>query len=809
VSTRAGRALAVALVAGLALIAPAAAGAAAPVAASPLAANGFESPSCTSSTLAAQLSPAERTNCAVSGVAVAPVPLSNYAVDIDIPSGLSASGGEDVDSIVQDLFVTPVWTAVVWLVHVVLIALEWCYSIDLLGPSTLARAGSALGSARRIFTDPWLGLALALAAVGFAWQGLVRRRVLDTLGQVALLALMVLGGLWIIADPSGTVGAVGGLADRAALATVAASATGDPNQPVATVDGALGSVFDTAIDGPWCYLEFGDVNWCRNASELDPHLRATGVRLEQIFRAEASCHGPVSGLVECAPGGSALQSQLAGAATALAEARTNGELFLALPSDALQRTALTAQAATPTMYGTLCGSDNPTTCTASTAPQAEFRTASGTWPRVGGLLLIVAGTLAMLLLFGFLALRLLGAALATLLYLLLAPIAVLAPALGEAGRDAFRLWLTRLVGAVLAKLVYSVALGVSLLVASLLGSLSGLGWWTQWLLISVFWWMAFEHRHRLLSLVLHERSEPARRAPLATRAWLASRSAGAGVGVVRNTGRSAAAAGERAIEGVRRVRELRQTGGATVRLPPRATPRELERTTRHRRRLQVREELDAQVRQVREAGAQGRGALPDAVLPRARTELRGLEERQARIAVGLRVAEAGGDRRRAVSLRLRQRGVVAELAAVRGTSAQSARGGVLGAVRERLDRAAPQSLGLEKRTVGRMLDRAAQAPPGMLRRPGAHTAPLVGLAGVSATEYSRRAPPEQRAVRLEIERQLARRRELLREAESMQGRSLQAGVFRRRGSRDSSRGGREGDDSPVERRARQFGPRSR
>jgi hypothetical protein len=231
--------------------------------------------------------------------------------------------------------------------------------------------------------------------------------------------------------------------------------------------------------------------------------------------------------------------------------------------------------------------------------------------------------------------------------------------------------------------------------------------------------------------------------------------------------------------------------------------------TLRRRRLRVHEELDAQVRQVREAGAQRRGEPSDVMPRRARAALRGLEERQARIAVGLRAAEAGGDRRRAVSLRLRQRGVVAELAAVRATSAQSGRGGVLGAVRERLDRAAPQPLGLEKRTVGRMLDSAAHAPAGTLRRPGARAAPLAGLAGVSATEYSRRAPPEQRVVRLEIERQLARRRELLREVESMQRPSLRAGVFRGRGSRDTSEDGREGDGSPLARRARQFGPRSR
>ena len=66
----------------------------------------------------------------------------------------------------------------------------------------------------------------------------------------------------------------------------------------------------------------------------------------------------------------------------------------------------------------------------------------------------------MLLLLGFIALRLLGAALFSLLYLLLAPAAVLAPALGESGRAAFRTWATRLLGAVVAKLMYSFLLGV-------------------------------------------------------------------------------------------------------------------------------------------------------------------------------------------------------------------------------------------------------------------------------------------------------------------------------------------------------------
>jgi hypothetical protein len=792
----------------------AAAPATAPVDASPLASNGFASPSCTAAVLTAQLSQAERTNCAVSGVDVAPVPLSNYSIDINIPSGLDASFTEDLDTVVQDLLVTPVWTAVVWLIHVVLIALEWCYAIDLLAPATLARISSSLGVAQRVFTDPWLGLALAVAAVGFAWQGLVRRRVLDTLGHAALLAVMVCAGLWIIADPVGTVGAVGNLADRAALTTVAASATGDPSQPVSTVDGAFAAVFDTAISGPWCYLEFGDVDWCRAPGALDPRLRATAASLDAQLRAEASCHGPAIGLVQCAPDGSALQSQLSGAATALDEARTNGELFLAIPPEATARTALESQTVTPTLYGALCGSGDPTACTAPTAPQAEFRTASGTWPRVGGLLLIVAGTVGMLLLLGFIALRLLGAALATLLYLMLAPLAVLAPALGEAGRDAFRLWLTRLVGAALAKLVYSVALGVVLLIVTLLSSLDGLGWWTQWLLISVFWWTAFEQRHRVLGLVLHERAEPSRRAPLATRVWLAGRSAGAGVGAVRASGRVAAGLGGRAVETIKRFRDFPQDGGAlgppvgtgrsggpgaggsvTARSEPGGSARE--------RRAHARGELAAQVGRMRDTVAGASAGLPAANPPAA--AVAALQLRRSRIAAGLNSAQLDGDRRRIVSLQARARVVDDQLAA-RGASPEVLPGARLaGGLRARLSRRREvvPSAAAGSTAIARLLDQAALAPRGAALRSGNRSAQLAGLAGVSPADYLRGSPAQQRVVRLEINRELTRRRELLSASAAPRGKVR--GTLARAAA--SARKDAPSADGPIARRARQFGSR--
>ena len=89
------------------------------------------------------------------------------------------------------------------------------------------------------------------------------------------------------------------------------------------------------------------------------------------------------------------------------------------------------------LFNVLCGgSEEP--CQGPTAEQAEFRTQDGTTWRVIGLVLIWVGVLGMLLLLGFIALHLLGAAIASLFLLLLAPAAVLAPALGDGGRAAFR-----------------------------------------------------------------------------------------------------------------------------------------------------------------------------------------------------------------------------------------------------------------------------------------------------------------------------------------------------------------------------------
>ena len=93
---------------------------------------------------------------------------------------------------------------------------------------------------RDALTTPWLAPVLAIAAVAALYNGIVRRRVVDTFGQLALLLAMMAGGLWLIADPIGTVGAASRLVNEASLGAARSGGDRRPEPPVRSLDDALG-----------------------------------------------------------------------------------------------------------------------------------------------------------------------------------------------------------------------------------------------------------------------------------------------------------------------------------------------------------------------------------------------------------------------------------------------------------------------------------------------------------------------------------------------------------------------------------------
>ena len=196
-----------------------------------------------------------------------------------------------------------------------------------------------------------------------------------------------------------------------------------PAHPDRTLAESMRSIFSGAIGGPWCFMEFGDVGWCKTQAPGPATGRGGAARSRPRNRPRSAARAR-----NCCDG-----------------ARTNGELFLALPANEAARNSINESGS---LFNALCGgSEEP--CHGPTASEAEFRNQSGTlWRGHRACVCSGSASLGMLLLLGFIALRLLTRRCSSLFFLLLAPAAVIAPALGDGGRAAFRAWATRLLGAI-------------------------------------------------------------------------------------------------------------------------------------------------------------------------------------------------------------------------------------------------------------------------------------------------------------------------------------------------------------------------
>ena len=694
--------------------------------------NGLDSPLCAGALAGAASSAVSRRHCETSGFPAAAAPTGNYGIDVNIDTGLLGLSSASLLSAVQNLFVTPLWMAVVWAVHALVVMLQWAFTIDLLDSGAAGGLGRGLRQAQAALTFPWLAVALSVTSVLALYNGMVRRRVSDTLGQMLLTAAMVVGGMWVISDPVGTVGSLAALANQTSLGTLAVVAGGEPSNAGGVLGDGLDAVFATVVEGPWCYLEFGDVGWCRDPARLDRRLRAAALPIADGELALIGCNQRTSLFGVCVPPGSAQAKTLEASARLLREAQSNGAFFLALPANGPTRNSISESGS---LLRAICQSSDATACHGAAAAQAEFRTQSGTWPRVGGLLLILAGALGLLLLLGFIVLRLLAAALFSLLFLLLTPGVVLAPAFGEAGRALFRRWARELLAAVVSKLLFSFLLGAVLAVGAIVSSFTALGWWTRWLLMSAFWWSAYTRRHQALGLV---RGEVAHR-PLRERRSLGRRLAGVTETPVRAI-RAARAVGARLSEPGLEA-QLRAPRDPTQR--PAMNGRGPASADEQSQRLLASEEREQRER-VREAPAVG-GRL---VTLRAQSERVGLQQEDA---------AASGNRRRALTLAHRGRRVQAQiareermLASQRG--AAGARGGGASA-RSRGERLSERAAFLDDQA--RLPGALAGAGPGVR-----DYASLAGLVGIGHDEYARLDRSGQRVARLRIDRELALRADL-------------------------------------------------
>lgn len=415
-------------------------------------------------------------SCRSSGSVTQPYPVSNYGLDIQVDTGVTEIEG-NLHSALHAI-VGAAWLALVYLVKGVLLAFEWAFSLDLLN--------EALGGVRRalerlhrtVLGTPWFMAALSIAGLWGLWRGLMQQKTIQTISGLAATVGLMVCALVLINNPNGTVGHASRLANDASLGFMAAATGGSVNRPTEALGGALTNLFDTLVVGPWCALQFGDVDWCtrdrggyRNA-DLWLAFPADGKEREGIYMLTEGED----------PAGGGFFADV-------------GDLLKAGPQLA---PALALRTRKVGDGGTL--PDELRSLVREEPERVNMQQREGTFTRIALLALIALGLLGAITLLLYLAIKLVLAGLMALILLLLAPAMLLAPAFGESGRATFIGWAKRLLGALAAKLIYSLLLALVIVGAGALSALE-IGWFGIWLLQSAYWWGIFLKREELLGFV--------------------------------------------------------------------------------------------------------------------------------------------------------------------------------------------------------------------------------------------------------------------------------------------------------------------
>lgn len=440
--------------------------------------NGLTSPICASS--ATSTVSALKQNCDLSGIASVPTPTGHLGLDIHIDTGWSKTGNFFANTMQNGIGIA--WVLMVNITATIFAGLEWSFSLNLLDAATMGKIATQLQSIQSTWTSPMARLAMVFFAMWFMWIGIVRRQYRTAYGELGTSFAMTVAVLMIIANPIGTVGSINKFSNDLALTainTIQAPADAMSTQRNAGDSSgyakALGTVFDSVVVRSWALLEFGDVEWATSPKKLNPELKKAAQEL--VSDSPASVRGKV------------------------ARAKTNAAIVMQFAPNTAERDGINDKDGKKTLLRVLCGNDDVNKCKGSTKAIADQRTASGTDARVGQMVLAGTGLVCIWVILGLICIGLLGAAVASVFYLVLA--AVTLPMawlhIGGANRK-FQQFLIDLLGALFAKLVYALALAVVMLLFNIVVSLQ-LSFFKQWLLLMAAFWFMYKRRKELTAAI--------------------------------------------------------------------------------------------------------------------------------------------------------------------------------------------------------------------------------------------------------------------------------------------------------------------
>jgi hypothetical protein len=439
-------------------------------------------------------------NCRVSGSVAQPYPLSSYELDYENPpTGLSSLSPNDWFGTVLGTIVSVVWDAWLYAIRGVLDLLDWAFSLDLVNRAMVAVKNGLDSLHNDLFGSSWMLAALSIVGLWGIWNGLVRRKTIETLGGLAATVALMISATVLIAQPDATVGQFSADMNQASLVAVSAASRGsvDLHQPVQNFAQSESDLFNALVLRPWCALQFGDVSYCTaprpggmTVADMWLSFPAMGAGRQSLYNlattGKIDQYGGFWGGLEKTVG-------LVSAPPVTTVAQACGSAPQGQQCRALKAaTALTCW-----------GQNHPSAACAFTSGQSsevQMQSGGSALSRIALLAMISVGLLGAVLVLGYLGLKLLFAAIKVLLLTLAAPVMLFLPAFGESGRATFIAYAKRLFGALISKLVFAVMLALALLVGGIIATLP-FGWFSVWMLTIVFWWGIFFERRALVGFL--------------------------------------------------------------------------------------------------------------------------------------------------------------------------------------------------------------------------------------------------------------------------------------------------------------------
>ena len=469
------------------------------------------------------LSSPQQENCRHTGSPWSEYPIGNYGLDINTGSNGGGILSLDVNGFVTGLLqqlANGLWMFGLYVLKGTITLIELAFGLDLFGnPRAMGGISAALANLYDNFDVPWISALLAAIGLWGIWTGLVQRRHTYTIGATITSVLMVVAAMWIIAQPSSTIGFAYEAANEAALDLIAAPSQGNAGNPQGAFAGAMSSLWTQMVRGPWCALDFTSVAFCEGKPEQAAVKQAAedAYRDNSILLPElADAMSPAGGDCKNAGGdeiaGERVISSGERAISCIQHYVENHEPYPppATRADLYLRYSPGSQPRTD-LWTYYHGTDDAHILIfdvggghAGKNPAAVSIQGTDGWiTRIGLLLLLGLGLLGALLMLVWIAVRLVLQTCTGLVLLMLTPIALLLPAFGEHGRSMFARWATSLLGAMIGKAWYAAMLAAAVTGSAAIVDLAGTGTsrGVSLLLLDAFWWTYFLQRNQILALI--------------------------------------------------------------------------------------------------------------------------------------------------------------------------------------------------------------------------------------------------------------------------------------------------------------------